>query len=67
MKKDVAVALHPHPGLKTIEIWRGKPAAASRRTTFSSASWERARYHEALPAASDERSNMAGTRGVAPA
>src|SRR5271157_2163077 len=42
IKKDVEAALRRHPALKTIEIWRGKPAATSLRTTFSSAARERA-------------------------
>jgi hypothetical protein len=38
MKKVVAADLPRHRALKLMEIWRGKPAATSRRTTFSSAS-----------------------------
>ena len=40
MKKGVEAALRRHTALNSLEIWRGKPAATSRRTTFSSASEE---------------------------
>ena len=36
MKKVVAAGLPRHRALKSTEIWRGKPAATTRRTAFSS-------------------------------
>jgi hypothetical protein len=36
MKKDVAAGLSRHSGLKTIEIWRGKPAAIVPNVFFIS-------------------------------
>jgi len=37
LKYDVAAALRRHPVLTSVEIWRGKPAATSRRTRSSAA------------------------------
>jgi len=37
LKNQVVAALRRHLVLISVEIWRGKPAATSRRTGFSAA------------------------------